>query len=96
MPKTSVTEITENLGYRLVYATTGGLEHLVSKRGGLLKGLTIRGADEDCLLVLRADFEGKSMVAFIGAATGAHALCQAEKKLRTGTLKWRKDKYRNG
>lgn len=80
----------------VVYMLTGGLEYLVGEAGGELQGFSMRPQYGDALVVVRAEFEGKAMVAFASSATGAGAISRLHKELRGGKLKWRPDKYKNG
>jgi hypothetical protein len=93
MGRQGMSEIAERHGTPVVYMLTGGLEHLIDKQGGTCRGFSLRSTFEDSLLVIRADFEGKAMVAFVGAATGVHALSTAHRELRNGGLRWRPDRY---
>jgi hypothetical protein len=72
---------------------TGGMEFLVEQQGGTCLGISIRSSGVDTLLVIRAEFEGKRMVAFMGASTGASALYKANKQLRNGGVRWVVDQY---
>ena len=94
MSRPSLSKLVEGTGTVVVYMTTGGMEHLVEQEGGVCKGFSIRSADVDSLLVIRADFDNVPKVAFVGAATGAGCLAKAHKELRNGGLKWRVDKFR--
>lgn len=78
----------------VLFMVTGGLEYLVERAGGDCNGFSMRNSYGDCLLIIRAEFEGKAMVAFVGSATGAGALSRAHHELRNGGLKWRKDKFK--
>ena len=77
----------------LVYMLTGGFEFLVEEAGGECKGFSIKANYGDALLVIRADFEGTAMVAFVGSATGAGAIVRAHHEFRNGGLKWREDLF---
>lgn len=84
-------------GQPVVYLLTGGIEHLVDASGGVFLGMSIRSAQGDALVVVRADFEGKRMVGFASGATAAGALVRLHTDLRGEGLKWRQDKYaKNG
>jgi hypothetical protein len=72
---------------------TGGFDHLVEQAGGELLGYSIRGAEGDTLLIIRAEFNGRRMVAFQGAVSAAAAVCRAERELRDGGMRWTPDKY---
>lgn len=89
-------ELEKRYGRALVYLLTGGLEHGIENGGGVLSGFTMRGGHGDVLLIIRARFEHGAMVAFIGGPHAAHVLKTAEKKIRSGELRWRVDRYDNG
>jgi hypothetical protein len=93
MGKQTQTNLEKKYKKRVLYMVTGGAEYLVEQIGGELSGFTMRSSGFDTLLVLRAEFEEEPMVAFIGGNTGASCLARAERELRNGGLKWRKDKY---
>lgn len=95
MGKPTQTGLEKKYKKRVLYMVTGGAEYLVDQIGGELSGFTMRSSGFDTLLVLRADFDGKSMVAFVGGNTGASCLARAETQLRNGGLKWRKDRYQD-
>lgn len=79
----------------LVYMMTDGFSYLIEKAGGQLKSYSLRDGAGDALLVIRAEFEGKAMVAFVGSATAAGCVVKAEKTLRKGEAKWKADMYEN-
>jgi hypothetical protein len=74
-------------------ACTGGLEDAVSYGGGQLRGFSARLSRGECLLVLRADFPGNHMVAFVGAESLSSAILKAEREAKSDHLKWRVDRY---
>lgn len=96
MGKQTLTELTDKHATAVVYLLSGGLEHLIEELGGECQGLSIRLAWGDALVILRAEFEERPMVAFVGAATAAGALSRAEKELRSNKLDWKPDKFKNG
>lgn len=93
MGQQQMSDIEGRHGTAVVYMLTGGLEHLIEHWGGSCRGISIRSTEADTLLVIRADFEGKAMVAFVGAATGVHSIAKAHYDLRNGGLRWRPDRY---
>lgn len=93
MAQQQMSEIADRHGTPVVYMLTGGLEQLIGDWGGTCRGFSLRSTSQDSLLVIRADFEGKAMVAFVGAATGVHAISKAHHELRNGGLRWRPDRY---
>lgn len=78
----------------LIFMMTGGFEYLVDKAGGVLQSFRLSGFEGDWLLVISVTFDERWRVAFVGGVTAAGCLASAEKKLRSGDLKWGKDKYR--
>lgn len=78
----------------VMFMVNGGMESLIDRAGGECAGYSVRLGYGDCLMVIRADFNGKPMVCFVGATSAAAALARAEKELRNGKLRWRKDDYR--
>lgn len=89
-------ELQKRYGRTLVYLLTGGVEELIWGQGGRMSGFTVRGGHGDVLLIVRARFEGKPMVAFAGSSSAAASLKKLEQQLRLGQLRWRPDKYANG
>lgn len=96
MGRETIERLQKRYATPLVFMMTGGLEFLVEQCGGVCQGISIRSNYGDSLLVIRADFEGLAMVAFVGSATAAGCVCRAEKELRNGGLKWREDKFKKG
>lgn len=94
MSQVTESQMLKRYGKAVVYMTTGGMEHLIEKEGGVCTGFSIRAALGDALLVIRAEFDGLPMVAFQGGATGAGALYKAHDNLRNGGLTWKPDKFR--
>jgi hypothetical protein len=86
-------ELVKRYARSTVYMLTGGLEHRVAGVGGVCLGISLRGVEGDCLIVVRADFEGKKMVAFTGGVTMAGALVRLEKGLRKNEVRWQPDKF---
>lgn len=77
----------------VLYLLTGGLAFMVDRQGGVFMSFTARSQGGDVLLIVRAVFDERSMVAFVGAATMAGALARLYDDLRGNQVKWRKDKY---
>ena len=65
----------------------------ISSLGGELTGVTLLDRGYDSLMILKASFEGKKMVCFVGAGTWAQCLRKASAEARQNKLKWREDKY---
>lgn len=78
---------------QLLLAVYGGLADAVERSGGILCGFSAKMSDYDCLIVLRADFPGGRMVAFVGAADLATALIKATREGKSDQLRWKPDKW---
>lgn len=74
-------------------AIYGGLSDAVERAGGALSGFSAKMSDWDCLLVLRAEFPGGKMVAFVGAADLPNALIKAVREGKRDELRWKPDKW---
>ncbi len=61
--------------------------------GGMLLGLSIKIGAVDCLMTLRADFEGRRMVCFVGAPDIGSCLRKAVTEGHINNLKWKEDSY---
>lgn len=93
MGKETESRLAERYGRTVVYMTTGGFEHLVDQLGGEFLGFSARAAWGDALLVMRAEFAGRGMVAFVTGVTVASAISKAQHDLRHNKTKWQPDKY---
>jgi hypothetical protein len=71
----------------------GGLVNLVERDGLRLTGFTLKCAEYDCLLVVKAVGEGGSVVAFIGSESIGGVWIKAFDQAKNGGLKWRADKW---
>lgn len=94
MNNEGATELVARHGIAIIYLITGGFEHLVRAQGGSFQGFSMRGTEADCLLVVRAEFEGVYMVAFVPGRNGANCLAKCQKLLRAVKLVWRPDRYK--
>lgn len=70
------------------------LEGTIGTLGGRLTGAAFSISEVDCLLTLKAVFEGKHMVAFLGADSIAGCLLAAVSQGQNNNLRWKADKYR--
>lgn len=70
-----------------------GLAGAVAAMGGELLGLSSRFGPLEVLLTLRADFEGRSMVCFVGSSTWSHALVKAQRLAHRNELRWQADRF---
>lgn len=96
MAGVQASQLEKRYGRVLTFMLTGTLEHLIEKLGGVFVSFTLRGAEGDWLLIIRADFDGRAMVGFCGGVTAAGAVVRLEEKLRANELKWRADRFKNG
>jgi hypothetical protein len=75
-------------------ALYGGLSRAVSRSGGELVGLSAKGWDAECLVVLKAVFPAGQMVCFVGSTSFPEALSKALREAQGEKLRWREDVYR--
>lgn len=71
----------------------GGLVSLVERDGLSLTGFTLKCAEYDCLLVVKARGEGGQVVAFVGSESIGGAWIKAFDQAKNGGLKWSADKW---
>lgn len=69
------------------------LEGSVAHSGGVLRGLSVKFGEVDCLLTLRADLPAGKMVAFVGAATLGDCFRRAVNDAYRDNLRWREDRF---
>ena len=72
-----------------------GLPQAVARQGGIFTGMTVKWDEFETLVIMRADFPGNPMVAFVSGADMAYCVRQAYQKARQDLLKWKVDKYRS-
>lgn len=77
----------------ILQAVHGGLDEAVHTQGGILLGFSVRLSGGDCLLTLRAEFDGEAMVAFVGSESLAVGLRKSVKQAHTRELNWQEDRY---
>lgn len=94
MKEDGLTELVSKHGTAVVYMITGGFEHLIRTQGGQFMGFSMRATDADCLLVIRAEFQGVYRVAFVPGRNGANCLARCHKDLRSDKLVWGVDKFK--
>lgn len=78
---------------RLVKGLEFSLAGAIQFQGGVLRGLSIRYGDFDCLLTLKADFEGAWKVSNVSSDTMMNVLLKTISDAEKGRLSWRADKY---
>lgn len=83
----------EDQGTILGFMLNGGMGSKIYDSGGVFRGISLRQNEVDVLMVLRADFDGQAMVAFVGASTMALAVIKLEELLFSEVLKWRVDRF---
>lgn len=77
----------------LEFMLNGGMGAKIDEAGGKFKGISLRQKKVDVLLVVRADFDGQAMVAFVGASSMGQAVVKLEEQLFSGIVKWRVDRF---
>lgn len=65
----------------------------VAVLGGALGGFSIKISEVDCLMTLRAKFEGEPMVCFVGAPDVGSCFRRAVVDGHANRLNWREDRY---
>jgi hypothetical protein len=78
----------------LVAALEFALIGSCSDSGADLVGLSIRFAEADYLMTLRAEIEGVRQVAFVGSEDLPSVFRKAVNEANRGNLNWREDNYR--
>jgi hypothetical protein len=79
----------------LLIAVEYGLVEALQSAGAVLVGFSVGFRGGDVLMTLRADFEGRRMIAFVGADGLGNLFIKAAKEASYNKLKWREDKYAN-
>jgi len=69
------------------------LARAVSRAGGQLVGLTLKGGEFDSLMVIKADFPAGRMVSFVGASDWAGCFLKAVREAESDGLRWREDRF---
>lgn len=70
------------------------LAGVIAFGGGELTGFAMNYEEFSCLVVLKADFEGKNMVSFIYSDTMTNCLLRAVSLGKNNRLKWKLDVWR--
>lgn len=78
---------------RLLYVAEYGLVDMLHNLGAELQGLSMKTSNADCLMTIRAVFEGKGMICFVGGPTVADVLLKAFREADANELRWREDQY---
>lgn len=71
----------------------GGLARAISHAGGELVGFSVKLSQDDCLVVLKADFPGGRMVGFVGGETLIGTLLKATSEAKGDHVRWRADRW---
>lgn len=77
----------------LLMAVDFKLEEEVQALGGYLTGFSVSIRPQDCLMTLRANFEEKPMVAFVGSDGLGNLFVKATTEAGCNKLTWREDKF---
>ena len=77
----------------LVRALEFGLAGAISNQGMQLRGIAIKYEDLNSLLTIKAEVNGRVLVAFVGSDSMISCILTAEAKALANTLQWRPDRY---
>lgn len=77
----------------LVKALEYGLADAIQSQGGVLLGLSIKYGEFDCLLTIRADFEGKRFISYTGSDSMINCFLKAYAEADRVASHWCVDKY---
>lgn len=61
--------------------------------GGTMRGFAIKYNEWESLLTYKAVFEGRAMVAFVGADTPMNCIVKAAAMAKNNSLRWKDDIY---
>lgn len=78
---------------RIGRVAESGLVSAVSRAGGQLLGLSVKYANGEVLVTLRAVMPAGRMVCFVGAEDLGGCLLKASRDANNDKLRWRTDKY---
>ena len=93
MDRLTETQGAKDDGEILDFMLNGGMSAKIHDSGGAFRGISLRQNAADVLMVVRADFDGQAMVAFVGAATMGQAVIKLEDSLFSDVLRWRVDRF---
>lgn len=79
--------------WRTLYMFGVYLVNLLDAEGIVYRGHSLRESDEWALLVVRGILEKKAVVCFTNAIDGLNCRRVFLRKLESGTLEWRADKF---
>lgn len=77
----------------LIKAIEFGLSDAIVNQGAELRGIAIRYGEFDCLMTVKADFNGVRHVAFVGSDSMMNCFIKADAAAAGNRLSWSKDKY---
>ena len=77
----------------IIEAVEYSLEEAITHAGGVLLGFAFKDRGSDCLLVIKADVSGRSMVAFVGGENLGSLLIKAVRLGGADRLVWKADEY---
>lgn len=81
------------LNLEIVSAVEFDLVGTVAHLGGVLVGFSVKFGEVDCLMTLRAEFEGIRMVCFVGAPDLGSCLRKSVCEGHQNRLRWREDQF---
>lgn len=83
----------QKINTEIVAAVEFDLVGSIAVVGGKLLGFSVKIGVVDCLLTLRADFEGQRMVCFVGAPDIGGCLRKSVVEAHSNGLRWREDSF---
>ena len=83
----------QRVNLEIIAAVEFELVGSIAFMGGQLLGFSVKISEVDCLLTLRADFEGRRMVCFVGAPDIGGCLRKSVVEGHNNTLKWKEDRF---
>lgn len=88
-------ELQAKRDYEVLAAVEFELVGSIAHVGGVLRGFSVKIGEGDTLLTLRADFEGSSMVAFVGSPDIGSCLRKAVHQVFSNEVNWKADEWAN-
>lgn len=77
----------------VIRALDFGLAGAIEFHGGELRGFSMKYNDFDCMLTLKASFEGKWFVSFVSSETMIGCILSTQRKAAHNAIEWTADKY---
>lgn len=83
----------DNISREVLAAVEFELVGSIAHAGGVLRGLSVKFGDSECLMTLRAVLAGKPQVSFVGAPDLPSCFRKAVVDAYHDELRWREDVY---